>query len=61
MARRLGSAMISKTDSTRLIYAKEYIRVKIYTQRGRRRLPCLESETWGTRLFREVDRKRGGT
>jgi len=30
MARRFGSAMISKTDSTLLIYLTTHIRVKVY-------------------------------
>jgi hypothetical protein len=34
MARRLGSAMISKIDSTLIIYFKWHIRVKAYTQRA---------------------------
>ena len=32
MARRLGSAITSKADSTRSIYAAEHIRVKAYTE-----------------------------
>ena len=31
MARRFGSAMISKADSTFCVYPKLYIRVKVYT------------------------------
>jgi len=31
MARRFGSAMISKTDSTLLIYSARHMRVKVYT------------------------------
>jgi hypothetical protein len=34
MARRFGSAMISNTDSTLLIYSTEHMRVKVYTSRG---------------------------
>jgi hypothetical protein len=34
MARRFGSAMISKTDSTLLIYASEHMLVKVYSGRG---------------------------
>ena len=34
MARRFGSAMISNTDSTRLIYSTEHMRVKAYTGDG---------------------------
>jgi hypothetical protein len=30
----LGSAMISKTDSIRLVYSTEYIRVKAYMRGG---------------------------
>jgi hypothetical protein len=36
MARRFGSAMISNTDSTLLIYSTEHMRVKAYTSRGPR-------------------------
>ena len=36
MARRFGSAMISNTDSTLLIYSTEHMRVKAYTGRGPR-------------------------
>jgi len=36
MARRFGSAMISNTDSTLLIYSKGHIRVKVYFARGDR-------------------------
>ncbi len=32
MARRFGSAMISNTDSTPLIYSTRHIRVKAYTR-----------------------------
>ena len=35
MARRFGSAMISKTDSTLLIYSTEHMLVKVYKGRGR--------------------------
>jgi hypothetical protein len=34
MARRFGSAMISKTDSTLFVYYTEHIRVKAYTDWG---------------------------
>src|SRR5260370_31814868 len=34
IARRFGSAMISKTDSILLVYSTEHIRVKVYTNRG---------------------------
>jgi hypothetical protein len=38
MARRFGSAMISNTDSTCLVYCTEHIRVKVYTDdRGQQR------------------------
>ena len=36
MARRFGSAMISNTDSTLLIYSREHIRVKAYNEEGDR-------------------------
>src|SRR5258708_39116901 len=32
IARRFGSAMISKTDSTPFIYSREHIRVKVYSE-----------------------------
>jgi hypothetical protein len=34
MARRFGSAMISNTDSTRLIYSTEHMRVKVITSKS---------------------------
>src|SRR5579863_5364260 len=34
IARRFGSAMISKTDSTLFIYSTEHILVKVYTGRA---------------------------
>src|SRR6266851_3934267 len=37
IARRFGSAMISKTDSILFVYSKEHIRVKVYSGRGPRR------------------------
>src|SRR5258708_39740400 len=37
IARRFGSAMISKTDSTPLIYPSEHILVKVYNRSRRQR------------------------
>src|SRR5947209_3644213 len=37
IARRFGSAMISNTDSTLLIYSTEHMRVKVYTGNPSRR------------------------
>jgi hypothetical protein len=44
MARRFGSAMISKTDSILLIYSTAHIRVKVYLGGGQRfQWKCIQA------------------
>jgi hypothetical protein len=52
MARRFGSAMISNTDSTSLIYSTEHMRVKAYKgPGGRPQIVCaaLFNSEWSKR------------
>jgi hypothetical protein len=63
MARRLGSAMISNTDSTLLVYCKEYMRVKAYNDFWPTRRCCHGSGVVVARmepLTRWCGRRSGG-
>ena len=56
MARRLGSARMSKTDSTLRIYSERNIRVKVYNKKSWRENCPTQAKgrlEWGTEIATE--------